>query len=86
LYGDEFEILALTTRSGLRYLSYLPPLCFDTLRGTKGVHFWKCNSIVCEPLDTNPLYSQVDGEPLARLPVEFKIIPRALKLLVPSTD
>lgn len=86
LYEDEFEILALTTRSGLRYLSYLPPLCFDKLRGTKGVHFWKCNSIVCEPMDKNPLYSQVDGEPLARLPVEFTIIPRALKLLVPSSS
>jgi diacylglycerol kinase family enzyme len=40
--------------------------------------------LVCEPLDKNPIYAQVDGEPLARLPVEFKIIPRALKLLVPS--
>jgi diacylglycerol kinase family enzyme len=38
---------------------------------------------VCEPLDSKPVYAQIDGEPLARLPVEFKIIPRALKLLVP---
>jgi diacylglycerol kinase family enzyme len=38
---------------------------------------------VCEPLDSNPVYAQIDGEPLARLPVEFKIVPRALKLLVP---
>jgi len=38
---------------------------------------------VCEPLDSNPVYAQIDGEPLARLPVEFKIMPHALKLLVP---
>ena len=53
------------------------------LRGTEGVHYWKAKSIVCEPLDSNPVYAQIDGEPLACLPVEFKIVPRALKLLVP---
>jgi len=48
------------------------------------VHFHKSDTVICEPLDKNPLYAQVDGEPLARLPVEFKIVPRALKLLVPG--
>ena len=83
LYEDQFELLALTTQSGLRYVSYLPNLLMEKLRGTDGVYFWKSDSIVCEPLDGNPVYAQVDGEPLARLPVEFKIVPRALKLLVP---
>jgi len=83
LYEDQFELMALTTQSGFRYLSYLPSLWFDKLRGTDGVHFWKSDTVVCEPLDANPVYAQIDGEPLARLPVEFKIIPRALKLLVP---
>jgi diacylglycerol kinase (ATP) len=84
LYADEFELMGLTTKSGLRYLSYLPTLWLGKLRGTDGVHFWKAHSIVCEPLDCNPVYAQIDGEPLARLPVEFKIVPRALKLLVPK--
>jgi diacylglycerol kinase (ATP) len=83
LYEDQFELCALTTQSGFRYLSYLPSLWFQKLRGTDGVHFWKSDSIICEPLNSNPVYAQIDGEPLARLPVEFKIIPRALKLLVP---
>jgi len=84
LYADNFEIMGLTTRSGFRYLSYLPTLWAGKLRGTDGVHYWKTDSVVCEPLDANPVYAQVDGEALARLPVEFKIIPRALKLLVPT--
>jgi diacylglycerol kinase (ATP) len=84
LYEDQFEVMALTTQSGLRYLSYLPSLWLGDLRETEGVHFWKAETLVCEPLDENPIYAQVDGEPLARLPVEFKIIPRALKLLVPA--
>jgi YegS/Rv2252/BmrU family lipid kinase len=83
LYADHFEIMGLTTQSGFRYLSYVPTLWLGKLRGTEGVHYWKANSIVCEPLDSNPVYAQIDGEPLARLPVEFKIVPRALKLLVP---
>jgi diacylglycerol kinase (ATP) len=84
LYEDQFELMALTTQSGFRYLSYLPSLWFDKLRGTEGVHFWKSDTVVCEPLDAHPVYAQIDGEPLARLPVEFKIIPHALKLLVPK--
>jgi diacylglycerol kinase (ATP) len=84
LYEDKFELLSLTTQSGLRYISYLPSLLLGKLRGTEGVHFWKADSVLCEPLGNDPIYAQVDGETLARLPVEFKIMPRALKLLVPS--
>src|SRR6266403_1146628 len=84
LYSDEFELMGLTTKSGLKYLTYLPTLWLGKLRGTDGVHFWTAHSIVCEPLDSNPVYAQIDGEPLARLPVEFKIVPRALKLVVPA--
>lgn len=84
LFEDQFEILTLATRSGLRYLSYLPSLWLNKLRGTEGVEFFKSDSVLCEPLDANPVYAQIDGEPLARLPVEFRIVPRALKLLVPT--
>ncbi len=84
LFENQFEVMALTTQSGLRYLSYLPSLWMGNLRGTEGVHFHKSDTVVCAPLDKNPVYAQVDGEPLARLPVQFKIVPRALKLLVPS--
>lgn len=84
LYANEFEVMALTTQSGFRYLSYLPALWMGKLRGSSGVHYYKSGMIRCEPLDENPVYAQIDGEPLARLPVEFTIVPRALKLLVPS--
>jgi diacylglycerol kinase (ATP) len=83
LFEDQFEVMALTTQSGFRYLSYLPTLWMGNLRKEEDVHFWKADSLVCEPLDADPVYAQVDGEPLARLPVEFSIAPRALKLLVP---
>jgi diacylglycerol kinase (ATP) len=84
LYEDKFEVMTLSTRSGFRYLSYLPTLWMDKLRGTDGVFFSKTDAVLCEPLDDNPVYAQVDGEPLGRLPVEFKIVPAALKVLVPE--
>jgi diacylglycerol kinase (ATP) len=83
LFEDQFEVMALTTQSGLRYLSYLPTLWMGNLRKEQDVHFWKADSLVCEPLDASPVYAQVDGELLTRLPVEFSIVPKALKLLVP---
>jgi len=86
LYEDKFELLALTTQSGLKYLSYLPTLWLGDLRKAKGVHFWKSDHVVCEPIEEGPVYSQVDGEPLAKLPVEFRVVPRALKLLVPAAE
>jgi diacylglycerol kinase (ATP) len=85
LYEDKFEVMAVTTQSGLRYLTYLPTLWLGELHKTKGVFFWKADKLVCEPLDKNPVYAQMDGEPLARLPVEFRIVPRKLRLLVPQT-
>jgi len=59
-------------------------LWLGNLRREEDIHFWKADSLVCEPLDGNPVYAQVDGEPLTRLPVEFSIVPRALNLLVPE--
>src|ERR1700747_511997 len=86
LYGDQFELLGLTTQSGLRYLSYLPTLWFGDLRKEEGVYFWKSDRLVCEPIEADPIYAQVDAEPLARIPVEFRIVPRALRLLVPGPE
>ena len=86
LFEDRFELLGLTTQSGLKYLSYLPTLWFGDLRKEEGVFFWKSDRLVCEPLDGDPTYAQVDGEPLSRLPVEFRIVPQALRLLVPGPE
>jgi diacylglycerol kinase (ATP) len=86
LYEDQFEFVGLTTQSGLRYLSYLPTLWFGDLRKEEGVYFWKSDRLICEPIEGDPIYAQVDGEPLARIPVEFRIVPRALRLLVPGPE
>lgn len=86
LFRDEFEVMTVETQSGFKYLSYLPTLWMGNLRKEAGVHFWKADALVCEPIDEKPVYAQLDGEPFSRLPVEFRIVPRALKLLVPGDE
>jgi YegS/Rv2252/BmrU family lipid kinase len=84
LLEDCFELTAITTRSALRYLSYLPKLWRQKLRSERGVFFWKSDLVRCEAIGKETVYAQVDGEPLGRLPVEFRIVPGALHLLVPT--
>jgi YegS/Rv2252/BmrU family lipid kinase len=84
LFEDSFELAAVTAESGWGYLGHLPALWLNRLRETSGIHFWKTDSLVCEPLRTEPVYAQVDGEPLGRLPVEFHIVPGAITLMVPQ--
>ncbi len=84
LFKNEFELLLCTTRSRLRYLSYLPALWLGRIRRMPGVHFWKTASLRCEALSGARVYAQVDGESVGRLPVEFRIVPDALTLVVPQ--
>ena len=84
LFEDGFELAAITTRSRLRYLSYLPKLWLGKLRAQRGIFFWKSDMVRCEALGSERIYAQVDGEPVGRLPVEFRMVPNALRLLVPA--
>jgi diacylglycerol kinase (ATP) len=84
LFRDQFELLVITTRSAVRYLSYLPAIWLGSLRAMRDVYFTKTTSLRCEPLADGAVYAQVDGEPFDRLPVEFNIVPDALTLVVPE--
>lgn len=84
LWEDCFELAVTETRSRLRYLTYLPALMRGTLHRARGLHFWKATEVRCEPLGDDPVYAQMDGEPLGTLPLVFRIVPDALTLLVPE--
>ena len=83
LYSEEFEMMVCASSSRLRYSTYIGLLCLRRLRGARHLTFLKTASICCEPLDQTPVFTQVDGEPLGRLPAEFRIVPDALTLAVP---
>ncbi len=86
LYKDEFELMAATTRTKLGYLADFPWLLLGRHRHVKTNHFWKATRVRCEATTDVPVYAQVDGETIGRLPVEFQIVPDALTLVVPQSS
>jgi diacylglycerol kinase (ATP) len=84
LFEDSFEILTYSKRSRLAYATCLPALWMGKLRTREGIEAWKADHSVCEPAGAHPVYAQVDGEPVGRLPLSFRIVPNALSLLTPA--
>jgi diacylglycerol kinase (ATP) len=84
LFEDSFEFLTNTTRSRLGYVACLPAMLLGTLRNVEGIETWKAAEMICEPIGTEPVYAQIDGEPVGRLPLMFRIVPDALSIVTPA--
>ena len=77
------DVCAVTTRSAWRYLTVHLPLGFvgQHIR-QKGVIYVKSREARAESSDE--VWVQVDGELLGRLPMTFRSIPRAVRVMVPG--
>jgi len=84
LYGNDFELMLCTARSRWKYLSYMPLLLAGGLRRAGKIRFLRAAEMYCEPIDAEPIWVQVDGEPAGRLPATFRIVPDSLTLAVPD--
>jgi YegS/Rv2252/BmrU family lipid kinase len=84
LFEDSFEVLTNSMHSRLGYVTCLPALWMGNLRNKKEVEAWKTTEVICEPAGTDPVFAQVDGEPVGPLPITFRIVPDALSLLTPA--
>jgi diacylglycerol kinase (ATP) len=84
LLEDSFEVVTYTTRNRFRYLLCLPALWLNRLRSVRGIESWKATEVRCEPINGEPVFAQVDGEPIGTLPLEFHVVPDALTLVIPS--
>ncbi len=84
LFDNSFEILTNSQRSRLGYLICLPALWLGKLRRMKGIEAWKATSAICEAASTDPVYAQVDGEPIGPAPISFRVVPDALSLVTPA--
>jgi diacylglycerol kinase (ATP) len=83
LFGSDFELMVCETRSRMLYLAYIPLACAGRMRWAPKVRFLRATAFRCEPVGA-AAWLQVDGEPAGRLPAEFRIVPDALKLVVPG--
>ncbi len=84
LYEDSFEILTNSKKSRFGYLVCLPALYFGKLRRMKGIEAWKATEATCQAAGNEPVYAQVDGEPIGPAPISFRIVPDALSLVTPA--
>jgi diacylglycerol kinase (ATP) len=84
LYEDSFEFLTNSRRSRLGYLACLPAIWLGTLRKMEGIETWKATEVICESANGEPVYAQVDGEPVGLLPMAFRIVPDALSIVTPA--
>jgi diacylglycerol kinase (ATP) len=83
LFGDDFQIVVCASRSRAAYLGYVPLAIAGQVRLAGSTHFLRSKAFRCEPIDSPPALTQVDGEPSGPMPAEFHIVPSALTLLVP---
>ena len=84
LFEDTFEFLANSRRSRLAYLACLPAMWLGTLRDMEGIEAWKAAETICEPAGDEPVYAQIDGEPVGPLPLAFRIVRDALSIVTPA--
>ncbi|HXQ26358.1 MAG TPA: diacylglycerol kinase family protein [Candidatus Acidoferrales bacterium] len=86
LFENSFEFLTNSQHSRLAYLACLPALWLGKLRTMDGIEAWKATETICEPAGPDPVFAQVDGEPVGMLPIAFRIVPDALSILTPATQ
>ena len=84
LFDNEFEIVAYEKRSRFLLLACLPAIWLGMLHRMPGIHAWKTSQATSAPPGDSQIYSQVDGEAASALPVEFRVVPDALTLVVPA--
>ena len=84
LFEDSFEFVTNSRRNRLGYAACLPALFLGSLRNMDGIEAWKSGETICEPAGSEPIYAQVDGEPVGPLPVAFRIVPDALSIVTPA--
>lgn len=84
LFEDAFEIVAYEGRNRFGILLCLPAIWLGCLRRVPGIHAWKTAELTCEAIEDKEIFSQVDGEAAAALPLRFRIVPDALTLVVPE--
>jgi diacylglycerol kinase (ATP) len=83
LLASEFEIAIFHGRSPLRYVAYLAQLATGRLDRFSDVTFARSKRVEFFPIDTVPVYLEVDGELAGRIPAIVDIAPKTLKLLLP---
>lgn len=93
LYKPSLSVVAIQTRSRLRYLRFMTAVWFRRHTFDKTIELIDAASVECEELDAAAMragtaaqtYVEADGELLGSLPARIEVVPDALTLLVPAS-
>jgi diacylglycerol kinase (ATP) len=84
LSDPSFEVAVFSNRSRLRYLVHIPAVWLGLHRQLGDIQFFHAAAVSCRPSSPARVYAQMDGETAGHLPIEFRIVPDALTLVVPE--
>ena len=79
-----FETVAFTGVNSLRYLPYLAGVAVGQVGKIPGVTVAPATLLTCGPVNGGRVPVQLDGELAGHLPAEFRVVPDALTLLMPT--
>ncbi len=85
LFVPSFEVAVFTNRRRARFLLHIPAVWLGLHRRLSDIEFYQATQASCRPVTTARVYVQLDGETAGHLPIEFRIVPDALTLVVPES-
>ena len=83
LFADHFELVTFSGRSTIPYGIYLTGAVVACATKLPGVQSMLTRRVELSPIDSGPVYLQVDGEAAGRLPATIELVPSALTVLAP---
>jgi diacylglycerol kinase (ATP) len=84
LLDDDFEVVLFEGKTTLAYVPYFAGMAIGKLAGLRGVTVLRTRSMKISGATDARVHVQIDGEYAGKLPAELRIVPSAVRLLVPS--
>jgi len=84
LLDDDFEVVLFEGKTTLSYVPYFAGMAMGKLAGLRGVTVLRARSMKISGASDARVHVQIDGEYAGQLPAELRVVPGAVRLLVPS--
>ncbi len=85
LLDDRFEVVLFAGKTTFGFVRYFAGMALGKLEGMHGVTVLRTGDAKLRVAGEAPVYVQIDGELVGRLPVEVRIVPNAVYLLMPQS-
>jgi diacylglycerol kinase family enzyme len=84
LLEDEFEVVLLEGKTSFEFVRYFAGMAMGRLAGMRGATVLRAHRATVCCADDTRVYVQIDGEFGGYLPAELRVVPGAVRVLVPK--